>query len=71
MADELDWFSGFYKGVINGNNVAMVAELDSKVVNFCEVRCSLPNSEASHRGGLGLAIIKEHRGKGMGKAFAG
>ena len=43
MADELDWFSGLYKGVINGNNVAMVAELDSKVVGFCEVRCSLQN----------------------------
>lgn len=66
MAEELDWISKFYKGLDEGNVIATVAEIDSKVVGMCEVSRLHPNSEVSHRGELGIAIVKEHRGKGIG-----
>jgi ribosomal protein S18 acetylase RimI-like enzyme len=69
MSQDLDWFSGLCRKAAEGNAVAMVAEVDSHVVGLCEVGRVLPSPEASHRGVLGIAIRKEHRGRGVGTAM--
>ena len=76
LSEELEWFSDFYKNVEQGKTIATVAEADSKVVGVCEVERMRPDSDVSHRGGLGLAdrkgvpragnwnrIVKAHVGK--------
>jgi RimJ/RimL family protein N-acetyltransferase len=66
LSEELEWFSDFYKNVEQGKTIATVAETDSKVVGVCEVERMRPDSDVSHRGELGLAIVKEYRGQGIG-----
>jgi len=67
LAEELQWFSNFYKSLEEGNAIATVAEDDSsKVVGVCEVERIHPGSYASHRGELGLVVTKEFRGRGIG-----
>ncbi len=69
LSDELNWFSGLYKRVVDGDAIAIVAEMDSHVVGFCEVSRYQPGSDVSHRAGLGIWVSKEHRGKGVGRAL--
>jgi len=69
LSDELNWFSGLYKKVIDGDAIAIVAEVDSHVVGFCEVSRYQPGSDVSHRAGLGLHVNKDQRGKGVGTAL--
>ena len=66
LSEELEWFSHFYKNVEQGRTIATVAEANSKVVGLCEVEGMRPDSDVSHRGGLGIAIRKEYRGQGIG-----
>jgi RimJ/RimL family protein N-acetyltransferase len=67
VAEELQWFSNFYKNFEEGNAVATVAENDnSRIVGMCEVERLHPGTYISHRGELGLVVVKEFRGKGIG-----
>ena len=69
MNQDLDWFSNLCRKVALGNTVAIVVEVDSHVVGLCEVGRVLASPEVSHRGILGMAIRREHRGKGLGSAM--
>lgn len=69
LSDELNWFSGLYKEVVDGDAIALVAEIDSHVVGFCEVSRNHPGSDTSHRAGLGIHVNKDHRRKGVGTAL--
>lgn len=69
LSDELNWFSGLYKMMADGDAIAVVAETDSHVVGLCEVTRHLPGSDVSHRGDLGISMSKDHRGKGVGTAL--
>jgi len=66
LAEELQWFTDFYKKVEEGRTVATVAAEDSKTVGICEVEGYRPGSDVDHRGGLGLVVRKEYRGRGIG-----
>jgi RimJ/RimL family protein N-acetyltransferase len=67
FASEIEWFSSLYRGVIEGNIIAVVAVVDGKVVGLCDVHRTRPGSEMSHVGLLGITIRKAHRGKGLGE----
>lgn len=69
LSDELNWFSGLYKKMADGDAIAMVAEIDSHVVGLCEVSGLIPGSDVSHRADLGISVSKDHRGKGVGTAL--
>jgi RimJ/RimL family protein N-acetyltransferase len=69
LSDELNWFSGLYKKVADGDAIAIVAEIDSHVVGFCEVSRNQPGSDISHRAGLGIHVNKDSRSKGVGTAL--
>ena len=64
-----EWFSQFYKGILEGNNIGIVAEVDSKVVGFCEIQRVSTKPDLAHRAELGISVRKEHRGKGIGTAL--
>ena len=63
---EVEWFSELYRGVREGNALAVVAEEDGKVVGICDVRRLRPGSEMAHAAVLGIAIKKEYRRRGLG-----
>jgi len=69
MEDERDWFSRVMSGIKEGNMIMMVAEVDSHVVGWCDVRRVLPKSPADHRGEFGICVKKEFRGQGIGEAL--
>jgi RimJ/RimL family protein N-acetyltransferase len=69
MHRDLHWFSGLCKKVAEGNAVVVVGEADSHVVGHCEVDRILHSPEMSHQGILGMAVRKEHRGRGVGTAM--
>jgi RimJ/RimL family protein N-acetyltransferase len=66
---EVEWFSSLYKGIKEGNVIAVVAEEDGKVVGLCDAHRIRPGSEMAHSALLGIAIKKGYRGKGLGEAM--
>ena len=69
LSEELAWFSGVYKKMSEGDAIVLVAAVDSHVVGLCEVGRLQPGSDLSHRGGLGISVSKDHRGRGVGTAL--
>jgi RimJ/RimL family protein N-acetyltransferase len=69
VEDERRWFSGVLKDVDAGNLVSSVAEVNSHVIGWCDVRRVAPGSPHDHRGVLGLVVRKEFRGGGIGTAL--
>jgi ribosomal protein S18 acetylase RimI-like enzyme len=67
IGSEVDWFRDLYKGVLDGNRIAFVAEADGKAIGICEIARNRPGSEEDHVGRLGIAVRKEYRSKGVGK----
>jgi RimJ/RimL family protein N-acetyltransferase len=71
-ADEVAWFSGFYRRVLDGTAIARVAELDGAVAGDCVVTRhgpGPPGFEQSHSGVLGILVRREFRGRGVGDAL--
>lgn len=66
LADEAAWFLALYRSALTGDRVALVAEVDGRPVGLVEVRRALPHPEVGHVGELGIAIHRDHRGKGVG-----
>lgn len=64
---EMDWIAKQIKSVESNNAVALVAEVDGKVVGFCDVHRK--KFRQSHVGSLGISILKPYRGVGIGKAL--
>jgi ribosomal protein S18 acetylase RimI-like enzyme len=53
--------------MIRGDAIAVVAEVEGRVVGICDIHRLRPNSELSHNGVLGIAVKKEYRNRGIGK----
>ena len=51
-----------------GGRPQFVALVDGMVVGWCDVARKMPDT-MTHSGILGMGIVKEHRGKGIGKAL--
>ncbi len=66
---EIAWFSALFKLIKEDDAVAVVAEVDGKVVGLCDSQRMRPGSEISHIAVLGIAIRKGYRGKGLGEAM--
>jgi RimJ/RimL family protein N-acetyltransferase len=69
LEDERKWFSGVLKDIEAGDVVNCVAEVDSQMIGWCDVRRMRPGSPLDHRGVLGLCVRKEFRGRGIGTAL--
>lgn len=54
-----EWFSKFYQGILEGNNVGVVAEEGSRIIGFCGIQRIGTKSEVSHRADLGISVRKE------------
>jgi RimJ/RimL family protein N-acetyltransferase len=57
------------KGIAEGNIAMVMAEVDSHVVGWCDVRRVGPKTPVDHRGVLGICLRKEYRGRGIGEAL--
>jgi RimJ/RimL family protein N-acetyltransferase len=66
MEDEGKWFTDTLRELEAGNAVITVAEVDSHVVGWCDVRRIGAGGPLDHRANLGICIRKEHRGQGIG-----
>lgn len=65
---EAEWFSRLYRDVISGRTVAVVAEVEGRAVGLCAVNPpGGPESETSHVGVVGIALQRDHRGRGIGE----
>ena len=69
MEEEKKWFEGALKAVEERNLLMLVAEVDSHVVGWCEVRRKTPGSPTDHRGTVGVCVKKGYRGEGVGTAL--
>ncbi len=69
FSSEVEWFTGLYKSVLDGNAVAVVAEEDGRAVGLCEIERIRPGTELEHSGVLGIAVRKGYRGRGIGEAM--
>lgn len=66
--DRIAQFGGWLKEIRNGDALFYVAEEKGRIVGFCFVRkASVPDSELSHVGVMGVRVAKEFRGRGIGK----
>lgn len=71
MSQEVDWFAGLYKKILEGDAVASVAEIDGKIVGLCDInrvttKTDIRHNAIGHRGILGITVLKEYRGIGIG-----
>lgn len=64
-APPLEKVASFQKDLISKNGPVYYAVNDDKVVGWCDVFPE-QNPRQSHRGGLGMGILPEFRGKGIG-----
>lgn len=64
-APTLEKVSGFQKDLISKNGPVYYAIHDDRVVGWCDV-FPMNNPRQSHRGGLGMGLLPEYRGKGIG-----
>jgi len=71
LSDEVEWFAGEFRRVLDGEKVAWVAEVDGHAVGSCNIGRSGagPTSEQSHLGELGILVRRSHRGMGVGSAL--
>lgn len=67
--DEREWFENALKGIAEGNVVMLMAEVDSRVIGWCEVSRLAPKTPVDHRGELGICVKKEFRGRGVGESL--
>jgi RimJ/RimL family protein N-acetyltransferase len=64
-APSLDKVSAFQKDLIGKNGPVYYAIDNDRVVGWCDV-FPFNNPRQSHRGGLGMGLIPEYRGQGLG-----
>jgi RimJ/RimL family protein N-acetyltransferase len=71
LSDEVAWFDQFFRRVLDGDEIAWVAEVDGHAVAMCTIRRvgAGPASEQSHLGELGILVRRSHRGTGLGTAL--
>jgi len=69
MEEERKWFTSALQDIENGNLVKIVAEVDGRVVGWCDVRRVAPRTHNDHRGTLGICLRRGFRGRGIGKAL--
>ncbi len=64
------WRRGLCRDIKAGNLVYTVACEGRDVLGFCFVKkVDIPDSELSHVGNLGIRVVKEMRGRGIGTAL--
>ncbi len=64
------WESSLYSNIKAGNILFLVATENGSAIGFCFVsKKDIPDSEISHVGILGIRILPEFRGKGIGTAL--
>jgi RimJ/RimL family protein N-acetyltransferase len=68
LSEEVEWFCSFYRHVLTGEFIALVAEVNGEAVGSCTVRRLVPD-EAGHVGELGILVRAGHRGQGIGSAL--
>ena len=62
-----NWIKEMHSDMKNGNALFFVAEENNTIVGFCFVKKKdIPDSELSHVGVMGIRILKEFRGRGLG-----
>ncbi|MGC9293838.1 MAG: GNAT family N-acetyltransferase [Thermoplasmata archaeon] len=66
LYDEIQWFRSLYRSVLSGDSIAIVAELDGRVLGLCEAKRLRSGSEISHIAVVGISISKEYKGIGVG-----
>jgi ribosomal protein S18 acetylase RimI-like enzyme len=68
LASEVAWFARLYRGVLEGEVVAAVADEEGRAVGLCTVhRAGGP--ESGHYGILAILVARQHRGRGVGRAL--
>lgn len=71
-ADEVQWFGDHYRGVLAGERVCVVADVDGRAVGHCDIWPVVPGGPASdggHLGELGILLHRDHRDRGYGRAM--
>lgn len=64
-APSYEHMRNFVTGLIRDNDIQVYAVLDDKVVGWCDITRK-KRDVFSHTGSLGMGIIKQYRGKGLG-----
>jgi len=64
-APSYEHMRSFVSGLIKDNDIQVYAMLEDKVVGWCDI-VRRKREAFSHTGGLGMGIIKQYRGKGLG-----
>lgn len=64
-APPLEKVIGFQKELIAKNGPVYYAICDNRVVGWCDI-FPMGNPRLSHRGGLGMGLLSEFRGQGLG-----
>ncbi len=69
FVDEVAWFANLYSNTLKRHAVVSVAEVDGIVVGMCDIQRKSDIAETRHIGILGIAVKKEYRSMGIGRAL--
>ncbi len=67
LKEEKDWLSARLKEIRRRETVMVVVEADGRIVGNCDVKRR--GFKEEHRAVLGIVLVKEFRGKGIGEAL--
>jgi RimJ/RimL family protein N-acetyltransferase len=70
--EETEWFASQYRRVIEGEDIAVVADVGGRAVGLVTIagpRYGGRQSEKGHVGTLGILVEQGYRGRGIGRAL--
>jgi len=65
LSEERRWLNGWISDIKHRKGVMLSVEMDGKIVGNCTISRMI--WKQSHRAGMGIAVSKEMRGKGIGE----
>lgn len=69
LGEFASWFGELHRAILEGRGVCSIAAENGRIIGMCSVRAEGGHVETRHVGSLGIEMLADHRGLGIGSAL--